>query len=361
MIRLLIADDSALVRKLFEGIFAAEGDFDIRLARDGAEALALVKAFDPHVITLDVQMPVIDGLTCLAQIMIEAPRPVVMISSLTGEGADAALRAMELGATDFVGKPTGTVSLEMDELGPAIVQKVRAAAKVRISQTLRLRDRVRHQLGSRDIVPHVAKPNAFARFPISDGLVLIGTSTGGPSALDIVLPDLPADFPYPVMVAQHMPASFTGPFAKRLDRQCALEVMEVVRPVPLRRGTVYIGHGDADIVVSKRRSDFVAMAVPAQRTYPWHPSAERMVTSALDHYQPAQLIGVLMTGMGTDGANAMTRLFRAGGHTIAEAESTAVVWGMPGELVKLGGAEYVRPVDEIAAAIRTMVEAHAAR
>ena len=365
MIKLLIADDSALVRKLLEGIFQAEGDFDIRLARNGIEALELVRSFDPHVVTLDVQMPGMDGLTCLSRIMIEAPRPVVMISALTEEGAEATLEAIELGATDFVAKPGGAVSLEIDAMGPLVVQKVRAAANARISRTLRLRERIRHQFRDKGVITRSRSrkevPAPHNKSNPSSGLVLIGTSTGGPAALDIVLPQLPAEFPWPIMVAQHMPASFTGPFARRLDRQCAVNVIEVTRPVPIQTGTVYIGRGDADLVVSPRPAGMVAMSVPAQRDYPWHPSTERLVTSALDHYQPARLVGVLMTGMGNDGADAMTRLRKAGGRTIAEAESTAAVWGMPGELVKSGGAEFVRPVDEIAATIMDLLAANAPR
>ena len=227
VIRLLIADDSALMRKLLEGIFLEEGDFDIRLARNGAEALELVRSFDPQVVTLDVQMPGMDGLACLSQIMIEAPRPVVMISALTEEGAEATLEAIELGAVDFVAKPSGTVSLEIDRLRPMLVEKVRAAANARIRRTLRLTERIRHQFRGAGVLPRPARPPApsarQARNRVAAGLVLIGTSTGGPAALDIVLPQLPPGFPLPVMVAQHMPASFTGPFARRLDRQCALQ------------------------------------------------------------------------------------------------------------------------------------------
>ena len=366
MIKLLIADDSALMRKMLQDVFQAEGDFDIRLARNGVEALDLVRSFDPQVVTLDVQMPGMDGLKCLGQIMIEAPRPVVMISALTEAGAVATLEAIELGAIDFVAKPSGTVSLEIDRLRPILIEKVRAAAQARIRPTLRLRERIRHQFrGARIQKPAPPRPG---RSPpprrASDpppGLVLIGTSTGGPAALDVVLPQLPAGFPWPVMVAQHMPASFTGPFAKRLDRQCGLQVVEVERPMPLQPGTIYIGRGDADLVVSERGAGMIAMPAPAQRSYPWHPSVERMVTSALALYDAPRLIGVLMTGMGRDGADAMTRLRGAGGRTIAEAESSAVIWGMPGELVKNGGAEQVCPLEEIAAAIVEMVEAHALR
>jgi two-component system chemotaxis response regulator CheB len=363
VIKLLIADDSALMRKLLEGVFRDEGDFDIRLARNGAEALELVKSFDPQVVTLDVQMPGMNGLECLGQIMIEAPRPVVMISSLTEEGAEATLEAIELGAVDFVAKPGGTVSLEIDRLRPIIVEKVRGAAQARIRRTLRLTERIRHQFRGAGVLPRpmrTPRSKAPSVKPISaHGLVLIGTSTGGPAALDAVLPLLPSGFPWPIVVAQHMPASFTGALAKRLNRICELRVVEVNRPIRLEAGTIYIGRGDADVVVVQRSSGVNAMPMPAQRDYPWHPSVERMVTSALEVFEPEALLGVLMTGMGRDGADAMTELHRRGGRTIAEAESTAVVWGMPGELVKSGGAEVVLPVDEIASAIVEQVGADA--
>jgi two-component system, chemotaxis family, protein-glutamate methylesterase/glutaminase len=370
VIRLLIADDSALMRKLLQGMFLEEGDFDIRLARNGNEALELVHAFDPQVVTLDIQMPGMDGLTCLSQIMIEAPRPVVMVSSLTAEGADATLEAFELGAVDFVAKPSGAVSLQMDRLRPLLVEKVRAAAGARIRRTLRLTERVRHQIRGAGLESKFRFDRASAGprrgtldpsvGPVTrPGLVLIGTSTGGPAALDIVLPQLPLDFPWPVLVAQHLPASFTGAFAKRLDRECQLGVVEVNRPMPLKPGKIYIGKGDADVMVAQRAAGVIAMPVPAKASFIWHPSVERMVVSALDHFDAAQLIGVMMTGMGNDGAEAMKRLRVTGGHTIAEAESTAIVWGMPGELVKNGGAEVVRPVEDIAAAIIDMVRSYA--
>jgi two-component system chemotaxis response regulator CheB len=163
-----------------------------------------------------------------------------------------------------------------------------------------------------------------------------------------------------VLVAQHLPASFTGAFAKRLDRECHLNVVEVDQPMLLKRGTVYIGKGDADVTVASRAAGLSAMPVPAKAQYLWHPSVERMVASALEHFSASQMIGVMMTGMGNDGAEAMKRLRQGGGRTVAEAESTAIVWGMPGELVKNGGAEVVRPLEDIAATIIDMVRSHAA-
>lgn len=371
MIKLLIADDSALMRRVLGDIFLAEGDFEIRAARNGTEALELVRSFDPQVVTLDVQMPGMDGLACLSQIMIEAPRPVVMISSLTAEGAEATLEAIELGAVDFVAKPSGTVSLEIDRLRPVLVEKVRAAAKARIRPTLRLTERVRHQIRGAGLAAPSQRMRQRLKAPVKSrplgpgarqkvpGLVLIGTSTGGPAALDVVLPQLPASFPWPILIAQHLPASFTRAFARRLDRECQLQVVEVDQPMPLQAGTIYIGRGDADVTVASRAAGVIALPAPAKPSYLWHPSVERMVASALGNIDASQLIGVLMTGMGNDGAEAMKRIRQGGGRTIAEAESTAIVWGMPGELVKNGGAEMVRPLEDIATTIIELVGSYA--
>jgi two-component system chemotaxis response regulator CheB len=354
VIRLLVVDDSALVRKLIGKVFSAQPDFEVSFARNGREALESVAAAVPDVVTLDVHMPEMDGLTCLDRIMIEHPCPVIMFSSMTAEGANATLEALRLGAVDFVAKPTGAVSLRIDELAPELVEKVRQAAGARLKPSVRLRDRVRHRAGG-GARSTVRRPTANAKSPATgDGLVLVGASTGGPPALEALLTDLPASFPWPILVAQHMPATFTGPLSRRLDRLCELTVVEVRDPTLLEAGTIYIGRGDADIIVSRRGAGLVAMAAPAA-DYPWHPSTDRLVRSALNHMAPSQLIGILMTGMGNDGAEAMTLLQSKGGRTIAEAEETAVVWGMPGELVKAGGADFVVPLPDIAAQLLKLV------
>jgi two-component system chemotaxis response regulator CheB len=370
MIKLLIADDSALMRKLLGGIFSAEGDFEVRFARNGKEALELAKSFQPDVVTLDVHMPEMNGLDCLDRIMVETPRPVVMLSALTEEGADETLQALELGAIDFMAKPAGPVSLEIEELRPALIEKIRTAAGAKLRRSLRLRDRVRHRIGQaaglatrpriqpRPTPPRTTQPprTSATEAPCEvPGLVLIGASTGGPPAIEAILSRLPAGFPWPILIAQHLPASFTGAFAKRLDALCAIRVVEVASPTPLRPGKAYIGRGDADVVVAPRASGPVALSAPAQRDYPWHPSVERMVTSALEQFPAARLVGVLLSGMGSDGADAMTRLKAEGGRTIAESQATAVVWGMPGELVKNGGAGQVAPLGQIATTIVDMV------
>lgn len=363
MIKLLIVDDSPLMRRLLVEIFTAAGDFIVEVARDGAEALDKLQPFAPDVVTLDIHMPGMDGLACLDQIMVRRPCPVVMLSALTADGADETLDAMALGAVDFVAKPKGAVSLEIDALAPALVETVRSAAAARISRTTRLRERVRARVAG--LVPAPAHREerpllpAQALMPVAvpgqTGLVLVGCSTGGPPALDALLGELPADFPWPIVIAQHMPATFTGSLARRLDKICALAVSEVDRAVPLEPGHAYIGRGDADLLLSRRKGAVIAMAAPSSHEHYWHPSVERLVDSAMRLVAPERLIGVLMTGMGTDGASAMTSLKENGGRTIAESAETAVVWGMPGALVANGGASVVRPLDQIAGELMALV------
>jgi len=355
VIKLLIVDDSALMRRVLGSVFKDLDDFEIAFARNGMEALERLREFQPHVITLDVHMPVMEGLACLDRIMVERPCPVIMVSSLTATGADETLRAIELGAVDFILKPSGAISLAMDEFAPLLLEKVRTAARARVPSASRLAERVRLKLqaaGSslRQAAPAPpVTPKPVAVSGQVEGVVLIGTSTGGPPALDEVLSRLPADFPWPILVAQHMPASFTGPLSRRLDKLCPLTVVEVTSPISLSPGYVYVGKGDADIVVDSRNGTLCADVAANGAEYRWHPSVDRLVASCMQHFEPRRLVGVLMTGMGNDGAAAMTQMKTGGGRTIAEAEETAVVWGMPGELVKSGGATVVLPNHRIAA------------
>ena len=365
MIKVLVVDDSALVRKMFGAVLGSEADLEVRFARDGLDALEQLHAFKPDVVTLDVQMPGMDGLECLDRIMVERPCPVLMVSSLTAEGAATTLEALRLGAVDFVSKPQGTVSLRMAAFGPTLIEKVRTAAKARLRASQRLKEKVRHRIGGgagvRRPKAGIATTRPRAARKTGDGLVLVGTSTGGPPALETLLTALPATFAWPIVVAQHMPASFTGALAQRLDGLSQLRVLEVSAPVVLEPGCAYIGRGDADVIVSRRSAGLIAMSAPAQARYPGHPSTDRLVRSALEHLPASQMIGVLMTGMGYDGAEAMTQLHAEGGRTIAEAEETAVVWGMPGELVKAGGADWVEPLHRIAERLQQMAPLHAAR
>jgi two-component system chemotaxis response regulator CheB len=344
----LVVDDSALMRRTITEILAAAGGFEVVVARTGADALDLLDAEQPDVITLDITMPVMDGLTCLAEIMKRRPTPVVMVSSLTEKGALATLEALNLGAVDFLAKPGGTVSLDLDAVATELVEKVRRAAGARI------RSRPRTAAPRATAAPVRAKPAPATRvLPARSEVdaVLIGASTGGPGLVGDILRALPRDFPAPIVIAQHLPPSFTRALARRLDGECALRVQEVTAPVPLEPGNVYIGRGDGDVVLHTRAGTLLGRAAPASPAHRWHPSVDRLVASARQVVSPRRLIGVLLTGMGDDGAQELAALRAGGGRTIAEAAETAVVWGMPGELVRRGGADLVLPAGEVAGQI----------
>ncbi len=351
-IKVLIVDDSALMRKYLREVFAEDKRFVIDTARDGKDALEHIAAFNPDVITLDINMPIMDGLTCLSHIMTNSPKPVVMVSSLTEKGALATFEALELGAVDYIPKPDGTVSHNIRQVGHLIREKVHAASQIKMRRSVGLKNRIqqeqKQQQQATRAAPSTVRTEKKSSSVSADGLILVGVSTGGPNTLEIILTALPADFPYPILVAQHMPSRFTSVFAERLNKICKLEVKEVSRPTPLLAGEVLIGRGDADVVVSTRNGKPVALCVPSDENYLWHPSVERMVKSAMEHYAAEQLIAVELTGMGNDGAFAMTSLHEQGGRTIAESEESAIVFGMPQALIEKGGADKVLHINRIA-------------
>ena len=342
------------MRRQLLTLFEAEGDFEIRQARNGKEAVDENREFKPDVITLDINMPEMDGITALSLIMADRPVPVVMVSSLTEKGALATFEALNLGAVDYIAKPGGTISLSIGEIKNELMSKVRTAARARIKgkgvSARGLAQRMREEREK-----PVPRPLAVRRGVVSEGLVIIGVSTGGPRTLEDILPLLPADFPWPVLVAQHMPASFTRPFAERLNELCTLTVVEASHPMSLEPGTIYIGKGGADIVLTQRAGKLTVIAKPENREFLWHPSVELMGRSALEHCDPSRLVGVMLTGMGYDGAASFTEIKKRGGRTIAESEASAVVFGMPAELIERGGASMVLPSEKIAAQINIWV------
>ena len=347
MIKLLIVDDSALMRRQLALLFQAEGDFQLFQARNGSEAVAANREYLPDVVTLDINMPEMDGITALAQLMADRPVPVVMVSSLTEKGALATFEALNLGAVDYVTKPGGTISLSIDAIRAELVGKVRAAAKARLKcKGPSLAERLRA-----DRERSAARPVAVRRGPGGEGLVVIGVSTGGPRTLEDILPQLPETFPWPVLVAQHMPAAFTRSFAERLDTVCQLHVVEAAGPMLLEAGMVYIGNGGADMVLARRGGRLTILPKPENAKFLWHPSVELLGRSVLECCDPARVVAVLLTGMGCDGADAFTEIKQRSGRTIAESEASAVVFGMPAELIKRGGATVVLPSEQIAAQI----------
>ncbi|NBC37414.1 chemotaxis-specific protein-glutamate methyltransferase CheB [Novosphingobium sp. FSY-8] len=340
----LVVDDSALMRRQI-GDILTRGGFDVASARTGAEAIERLPIEKPDVVTLDINMPEMDGLTCLSRIMTEHPTPVVMISSLTEDGALATLEAIALGAVDFMQKPGGTVSANLRSCEEIILEKVTAAARARPRRTANLRQRL---LARRETI--LGQPLRRRQPSTSvEALTLVGASTGGPAVLEELLSCLSADYPMPVLVCQHMPSSVTRHFAERLNRICPMPVVELRKQTELEAGTIYVARGDADMIVMIRNDKLVATIVPPSRNYSWHPSVNRLVESAMKCVTADSLIGVLMTGMGDDGAAEMTALRKAGGYTMAESEESCVVYGMPRALIEAGGACDVLDASDMAA------------
>jgi two-component system chemotaxis response regulator CheB len=272
-----------------------------------------------------------------------------MVSSLTERGAEITFAALALGAVDFIHKPDGTISLNVDLVEKEILAKVTNASRARVRRAVA-------RPGGRELQREVRREEPANNSAVNRdgmGIVLIGVSTGGPGTLEDILPKLPRDLPWPVLVAQHMPANFTAVFARRLNDMCELTVVEAASMMPLEPGVIYIGKGDADVVVGKRPTGFIVNPTPADSQFLWHPSVARMVDSAIRVFPPDRIVGVLLTGMGDDGAERMTELHRLGGLTIAQDEASSIIYGMPGELVRRGGASVVLPATRVARQVAT--------
>lgn len=341
--KILVVDDSALMRKKIVAILESGTAHDIRTARDGQDALDQANNWQPDAITLDINMPVMDGLTCLSLLMELAPCPVVMVSSLTEKSALATFEAMELGAVDYVAKPGGTVSLNVTDIADELVAKVEASLQAKIRGKIKRSRSINPPFGQavQQTQPAAKVDSALA------GIVLIGVSTGGPATVEDVLTRLPMDFPLPIVVCQHMPQRFTKAFSERLNRMCQIQVKHLDKPSQLIPGTALIARGNADATIVSRCGKRMAISVP-EGNHLWHPSVARLVSSAREHFPSQQIIAVMLTGMGDDGAREMAAIKAKGGRTIAESEDSAVVYGMPRELVESGGASKVLPCYDIA-------------
>lgn len=361
--KVLVVDDSALMRKVLREVLSEAG-FEVASARSGREGVELVQAFQPDVVTLDVNMPEMDGLTALSLMMASRPTPVIMVSSLTTASALPTLEALAMGAVDYIAKPGGTISLNLHQVAEDLVRKVRAASAARVCGVPPRLMRAGEAARPRAAAPARPAPRTPAAPPAPlpqgrpDGVVLIGVSTGGPRTLEDILPALPADYPWPVLVCQHMPAQFTATFAQRMNAQCALEVRECDGPTPLRAGQVLIARGGYDMVVCERLGRLVAQPVPEAASEPWHPCVDVLVDSVMRLMPAQQLVGVLLTGMGFDGAASMARLHQQGGRTIAESAETAIVFGMPQELINRQGAGCVLPASRIGEQLRDWARPH---
>jgi two-component system, chemotaxis family, protein-glutamate methylesterase/glutaminase len=341
-IRTLIVDDSALMRRTLRQIVEQDPELElVAIARDGIDGLAKARELHPDVISMDINMPQMDGITALQHIMAEHICPVVMVSSLTQKGAVTTFEAMELGAFDYVGKPDGTVSSDMSSVARELVSKLKLAARTgsmkRLSGSAQRRKEKRVTAAAVLSPPPRTVANAFGYKAVA-----LGISTGGPSTLMEVLPLLPKDLPMAMFLVQHMPASFITSFANRLRNSCAIKVVEAQGGMTVEPGTCYVAQGDRQLILMQKLSGEVVIRTPAYPPTLFMPSVGVMMESVLGVYGRGT-IGVLMTGIGDDGADAMVKVKMAGGHTIAESEETAVVFGMPREAAERGGACVVTP------------------
>ncbi|WP_045215081.1 protein-glutamate methylesterase/protein-glutamine glutaminase [Desulfonatronovibrio magnus] len=348
VIKVVVVDDSAFMRKAISTMLKKDPEIDVvGMARNGQEGLELVRKLDPDVVTMDIEMPVMDGLTALKHIMMEMPRPVIMVSSLTTDGAEATLKAMEYGAVDFISKQLSKVSLDIVKIENDLQAKVKAVARKK-ARTVRLAAIQRPKR-----VPRVVReiPDSVSGKVVRD-VVVIGVSTGGPPAVQKILAELPASFPASILIAQHMPAAFTGPFARRLNDSTGLNVKEAESGDVLKPGWVYIAPGGQHLKIIQKvyRIEVGVGLEPVDALY--KPSANVLFTSAAQGVGK-RAVGVILTGMGNDGLLGARDLKLKGGLVLAQSEDTCVVYGMPKAVVDDGLADQVVELEAMANAINS--------
>lgn len=342
MIRLLVVDDSVFMRKLLSDLFAGEADFTvIDTARNGKEAVDKVKKLKPDLVTMDVEMPIMDGLKALELVMKECPTPVVMISSLTQAGAVATLQALELGAVDFIAKTAGPIS-SVSGIKNEILNKCRAAARANVLQLTKAR--------ATSTVSLLQKTHSTPMGLQDERIVAIGTSTGGPRALQEVITKLPGNIPCGVLVVQHMPPGFTKSLADRLNSLSSVTVKEAEHNDVIRPGLVLIAPGDYHMLIEREGGKAVVKLNQNPPIGGHRPAVDPMMESVARVFG-SKTIGVILTGMGHDGAKGIQAIKHQNGQTIAEDQSTAVVYGMPKSAIEMGVVDKTAPITGIAAEI----------
>ena len=339
MVTVLVVDDSAFMRKVLSGMLESDpGVKVVGTAADGLEAVEKDAALRPDVITMDVEMPGMDGIEALKRIMAENPVPVIMLSSQTSEGARVTLHALELGAVDFVSKNLADSSLDIMKIRGTLIEKVK-----HLGQKNGFNRQARQPQTEMRIVAEVCGDRTNA------DIVAIGTSTGGPKSLQQIIPSLPRNFPVPVLVSQHMPANFTKPFAERLDQLSAMEVKEAEDGETARCGVVYIAPGGGHMRISSGLPK-PSIAISRAGDFIYRPSVDALMSSVAAHFT-CRSLGVILTGMGNDGLKGLKNLKLAGGKIIAQDEKTCVIYGMPRVVVEAGLADSVLPLGDIPEAI----------
>jgi len=359
VIKVVVVDDSAFMRKAISTMLSKDPEIDVvATARDGEEGLEMIRKHNPDVVTMDIEMPRMDGLTALRHIMMEMPRPVLMVSSLTNEGAEATLKALDLGAVDFIPKQLSKVSLDIVKIEANLIAKVKIVAsrkmihsRARLSAPVMARAPL--SIPTPSTSPGLCRTAATPTQPtcsVKRDVVAIGVSTGGPPAVQKVLAALPADFPASIVIAQHMPQAFTGPFAKRLDGLCKVSVKEAEPGDRLKPGCVFIAPGGRHLVLKQMMSrvELEIATEPASSLY--KPSANVLIGSAANAVG-RRALGVILTGMGNDGMEGIRALKQKGGRALAQSDATCVVYGMPKAIVDAGLSDEIVDIDDMAQAI----------
>jgi two-component system chemotaxis response regulator CheB len=352
-IRVLIVDDSGVMRRILSDIITQDKEMEvIGTAADGIEAIQKVESFHPHVITMDVNMPRMNGILAVEHIMKSYPTPIVMISSVTQYGAEVTLKALELGAVDFIAKPSGDISLDIESLREEIIAKVKTAAKIKVVRT------VSKSIRSPKSSTRALKLNSL---PISKvypssptegvSVVAIGSSTGGPYALNVILSELPVHFPCPILIVQHMPEKFTKELAKQLNQKTALKVVEAQDGDKIKPGTVYIAPGSHHMKVTPPG---IIQLSRGEKVNGYRPSVDVLMSSVSEVYGKKAIV-VLLTGMGSDGARGLYKIKQAQGKTLVQDEQTCTVFGMPKAAIELGGVDYIVPLPLIARRLMGLV------
>jgi len=369
-IRVLVVDDSAFMRKIITNLLTTSPDIEvIGRAKNGQEAIEKVTELRPDVVTMDLEMPVLDGLQALGYIMSECPTPVIMLSGAESAHADVTITAFQYGAVDFILKPSGNISLDMSKIKDELIKKVKAAAYVEVHklgfiEEKSIKDKGRRKLKAQEIVELHESNMADERNkketiepikkPGIKKIIIIGSSTGGPRALQQVIPLLPSNLHAPVLIVQHMPPGFTKSLAERLNAQSMIKVREAMEGDILQSGTVYIAPGDFHMIVKQLRINGELKEVIAltkgEKVQGVRPSVDVLLNSITSIYGQNSL-GVILTGMGSDGSDGIRNLKLAGGKVIAEDESTCVVYGMPRSVIEQKLADYILPINRIAESI----------
>ncbi|GAB4175867.1 MAG: chemotaxis response regulator protein-glutamate methylesterase [Calditrichia bacterium] len=347
--RILVVDDSAFIRKALEMMLKEEPSFEVvGMAKNGREGVEMAKKYNPDVITMDVEMPVMDGLTALKHIMEANPKPVIMISSLTEEGADTTIKALELGAVDFIPKKFNYSSAEIVKIKEELFTKIKNLHGVNVDvknssnepAPSRLEEKIREK-------EYAITATEIDKEKLKYDIIVIASSTGGPMALQKIILKLPENLPVPIVIAQHMPPLFTRSLARRLKDLSKLDVMEAEEHMVPEAGKVYLARGGQHLILKKKNSLVGFKYVKDKEGYLYKPSGDLLFDSAAEIYGE-RAIGVILTGMGKDGAQGLKTLHDKGAYTIAESENSCVIFGMPRAAIELGAVKSTLEVSKIA-------------